>query len=130
MAWEVRSFLDASGVSQVAAFFEARNVHGITSVERAKFYAKLELLQEHGLSLLSIGPDLLEALKGETNLYSLRLRTRNNPRVILCALPRRRTLVLLRAFKERDRGDYRSAIVKARRLRDLVVSDPGRWAPP
>lgn len=114
----------------MAAFFEVPSSLGVTSVERSKFLDLLLRLETLGLGLIARDSSLLESLKGEHNLYAMRLMTRNNPRVLLCALPTRRSLVLLHAFKEHDHQDYGRAIKKARRLRDLVVSDPGRWVYP
>lgn len=130
MAWLVRYFRDASGSVPVLEFFAVPNAHGITLQESVRFRGRLDRCREEGLGLMARGSDFLESLKGEHNLYALRVVTRNNPRVLLCALPRQRCLVLLHAFKEHDPKDYRSAVGRARRLRDLVVSDPGRWVTP
>ncbi len=108
----------------VAEFFRLPSTIGITRAERHKFLAKLELVGEHGLELLQRQSDVLEKLHGEENLLSLRLLTPNNPRVIACALPGQRCIVLLHAFKEKKQRDYDRAIATASRRRDLVVADP------
>ncbi len=124
MGWEVRSFREADGSRTVAAFFTLPSTIGITPAERRTFLAYLELVGKHGLDLLRRESDVLEKLRGEENLLSVQLSTHSNPRVIACALPGRRCIVLLHAFKEKKRRDYVRAITTARRRRDLAVTDP------
>ena len=100
----------------VADFFTLSSSIGITSAERAEFVAYLELLSRQS--------DVLEKLKSEDNLYAIRLLTSNNLRIIVCALPRQRWIVLLHAFKEKKRRDYDRATQTARTRRDLVRTDP------
>jgi len=80
---------------------------------------------EHGLDLIARRSSVLEPMRGESNLYSIRLRgTTNNPRVLACALRGHRCIVLLHAFKELRPSAYRRELPVARRRRDLVVADP------
>lgn len=126
--WAVRYFRDQRGRLPVAEFFELPSVIGITKVEHVKFRARLELVRVHGLGLIACDSDVLEPLKGETNLYSVRLRgTTNNPRVVACALSRYRCIVLLHAFKELRPGAYRRELPLARVRRARVTADPARW---
>ena len=124
MRWEVRFYREEDGSMPVAEFFTLPSSIGITRAERQKFLARLELISEHGLGLLQRESDILEKLRGEENLFSLRLSTHNNPRVIACALPGQRCIVFLHAFKEKDRRDDDRAITTACRRRDPVVADP------
>ncbi len=123
-SWEVRFYRKEDGSRPVADLFALPSTIGITRAERRKFVAYLELISEHGLDLLQRQSDVLEKLRGEENLLSIRLLTQNNPRVIACALPGRRYIVLLHAFKENKPRDYVRAITAARRRRDLVIADP------
>ncbi len=126
--WAVRFYRDQRGRRPVADFFEARTGLGITDVERVKLYARLVLVREHGLGLIARGSSVMEPLRGESNLYSIRLKgTTNNPRVLACALAGRRCIVLLHAFKELRPRAYRREIPRARSRRDLVVADPDAW---
>ena len=126
--WAVRYYRDRRGRLPVADFFALPSVIGITKVEHVKFRARLELVREHGLGLIACDSDVLEPLKGETNLYAVRLRgTTNNPRVFACALSRHRCIVLLHAFKELRRGAYRRELPLARTRRARVAADPARW---
>jgi len=125
--WSVRYFRDDRGRLQVAEFFVVPSSDGITKAERVKFLARLEIVGEHGLTLLARQSDVLESLKGHDNLYSIRLKTANNPRVLACALPAHRCIVLLTAFKELDNKAYKRALVVAERRRDLAVADPVRY---
>jgi hypothetical protein len=123
--WAVRYYRDQRGRLPVALFFELPSAIGITKLERVKFYAYLALVREHGLDLIARRSSVLEPLRGESNLYSIRLRgTTNNPRVLACALRGHRSIVLLHAFKELRPSAYRREVPVARRLRDLVVADP------
>ena len=124
MRWEVRFYREEDGSMPVADFFKLPSSIGITRAEQRKFLARLERIGDHGLGLLQRESDILEKLRGEENLFSLRLLTHNNPRIIACALPRQRCIVLLHAFKEKNRRDYDRAITTARRRRDRVVADP------
>jgi len=126
--WAVRYYRDQRGRLPVAVFFELPSTIGITKVERVKFYARLALVREHGLGLIVRESDVLEPLRGETNLYSIRLRgTTNNPRVLACAVAGRRCIVLLHAFKELRHRAYRRELPLARSRRDHVVADPAAW---
>jgi hypothetical protein len=126
--WAVRYYRDQRGRLPVADFFELPSTIGITKVERAKFYAYLMLVREQGLGLIARSSSVLEPLRGETNLYSIRLRrTTNNPRVLACSLAGHRCIVLLHAFKELRTGAYRRELPLARSRRDLVVADPEAW---
>jgi hypothetical protein len=122
--WEVLFFREEDGLRPVAEFFKLPGAIGITPAERRKFLAYMELIGEHGLELLQRQSDVLEKLHGEENLLSVQLLTPNNPRVIACAIPRKRCIVLLHAFKEKKPRDYVRAITTARRRRDLVIADP------
>jgi hypothetical protein len=111
----------------VADFFEVPSAIGITKVERVKFYAYLLLVREQGLALIARSSSVLEPLRGETNLYSLRLHgTTNNPRVLVCALSGHRCIVLLHAFKELRPGAYRRELPVARARRARVNAEPAR----
>ena len=126
--WAVRYFRDPRGRLPVAGFFELPSAIGITKVERAEFFAYLVLVGEQGLGLIARGSYVLEPLRGETNLYSIRLQgTTNNPRVLACALGGHRCIVLLHAFKELRPRAYRRELPLARSRRDLVVADPLAW---
>jgi len=126
--WAVRYFRDERGRLPVADFFELPSVIGITKVERVKFYARLELVREQGLGLIARSSSVLEPLRGETNVYSIRLRrTTTNPRVLACAVSGRRCIVLLHAFKELRPRAYRRELPLARSRRDRVVADPVAW---
>ena len=126
--WTVRYFCDQRGRRPVADFFELPSAPGITKVERVEFYARLALVREHGLGRIARGSSVLEPLRGETNLYAIRLHgTANNPRVLACAVAGRRCIVLLHAFKELRPRAYRRELPLARSRRDLVVADPGAW---
>lgn len=126
--WAVRFYRDQRGRRPVADFFEAPTGLGITDVERVKFYARLVLVREHGLGLIARESSIMEPLRGESNLYSIRLKgTTNNPRVLACALAGRRCIVLLHAFKALRSFAYRREIPRARSRRDLVVADPDAW---
>lgn len=126
--WSVRYFCEQGGSMPVADFFALPSRIGITLVEKTKFLARLELVRDHGLALIPRDSDVLETIADARNLYSLRIpRTRNNPRVLACALEGQRTIVLLHAFKELNRRAYRRAIPVAERRRDQVESDPERW---
>lgn len=126
--WAVRYFRDPRGRLPVADFVELPSSIGITKVERAKFFAYLVLVGEQGLGLIARGSYVLEPLRGETNLYSIRLPgTTNNPRVLACALGGHRCIVLLHAFKELRPRAYRRELPLARSRRDLVVADPLAW---
>lgn len=124
MSWQVRFYREEDGSMPVAEFFKLPSTIGITPAEQREFRARLELVAEHGLELLQRHSDVLEKLQGEENLLSLRTLTHNNPRVIACALRGQRCIVLLHAFKERQRRDYDRALTIARRRRDLVVTNP------
>ena len=126
--WAVRYFRDERGRLPVADFFELPSVIGITKVERVKFYARLELVREQGLGLIARSSSVLEPLRGETNVYSIRLRrTTTNPRVLACAVSGRRCIVLLHAFKELRPRAYRRELPLARSRRDRVVAGPVAW---
>ncbi len=126
--WAVRYFRDERGRLPVADFFELPSVIGITKVERVKFYARLELVREQGLGLIARSSSVLEPLRGETNVYSIRLHgTTNNPRVLACAVSGRRCIVLLHAFKELRPRAYRRELPLARSRRDRVVAGPVAW---
>ena len=66
--WVVRYFRDERGRLPVADFFELPSIIGITKVERAKFYARLELVREHRVGLIARDSDVFEPLQGEMNL--------------------------------------------------------------
>ena len=126
--WSVRYFRDERGRLPVAEFFEMPSSTGITKSETAKFLAYLRLVRDEGLALIARRSDVLESLRGEDNLLSLRLnRTQNNPRVLVCALPEHRCIVLLHAFKELHPRAYLRELPLARTRRDLVVDNPSRW---
>jgi hypothetical protein len=129
--WSVRYYRDERGRLPVAEFFEMPSSIGITKPELARLRAHLKLVRDEGLVLITRRSDILEAIRGEDNLYSLRLnRTKNNPRVLVCALPEHRCMVLLHAFKELHKNAYRHELPKARTRRDRVVADPTRWVDP
>ena len=112
----------------MADFFELPSAPGITKVERVEFYARLALVREHGLGRIARGSSVLEPLRGESNLYAIRLHgTTNNPRVLACSVAGRRCIVLLHAFKELRPKTYRRELPLARSRRDLVIADPGAW---
>lgn len=126
--WSVRYYCDQDGRVPVADFFAVPSDIGITRAERVKFFTRLELVAESGLDLIQRQSDILESLKGETNLLSLRLKKMtNNPRVLACALEGHRCIVLLHAFKELSRTAYRRELPTGRTRRDAVTSDPSRW---
>lgn len=126
--WLTRYYCDEDGSLPVAEFFKLPSRTGITNAEKVKFVARLERIQEVGLELIQRQSDLLEQLKGEDNLYSIRLKNKsNNPRVLACALGGHKTIVLLHAFKELDRSAYKRAVPTARTRRDRVTQDPLRW---
>lgn len=129
--WSVRHYRDERGRLPVAEFFAMPSSIGITAAERTKFLAHLKLVRESGLTLLGRASDVFESLQGEANLYSIQLnRMANNPRVLACALPGHRCIVLLHAFKELRRNAYRHELPTARTRRDRVVADPARWVDP
>ena len=120
--WLILYFRNEKGDEPVKEFFELPSKIGITSGEKKMFEQRLKWVQQKGLHLLRERSDVLEKLKSEDNLYSLRIpRTTNNPRVLLCALVGRpNCLVLLHAFKEKKKKDYDKGIALARKRRDLV----------
>ncbi|BAZ26032.1 hypothetical protein NIES4073_69380 [Kalymmatonema gypsitolerans NIES-4073] len=70
--------------------------------------------------------DILDKIKGEKNLYELRLdNTPNNPRIFLCALIGKR-LILLHAFKKKGRKTPKLEINIAAKRRDLVLANEDR----
>lgn len=126
--WSVRQYCDDRGMKPVEVFFVVPGPLGITRVERAKFQLYVKYVGQHGLGLLSRQSALLESVQGLQNLYSIRLnRTRNNPRVLACALSGDKTIVLLHVFKETDRKAYSRALLIAVVRRDRVMEDPLRW---
>jgi len=128
MNWEFRFYRAPDGSIPVAKFFTLPGTIGMTPAERRKFLAYLELIGVHGFDLLQRQSDVLEKLQGEEILLAVRLRTHSNPRVIACALPGRRCIVLLHAFKEKGRRDYVRAITVAHGRRDRVIADPKSYA--
>lgn len=121
--WRTIYFADCKGNSPVKAFFEQPSDKGITAGETKMFAKRLSWVQERGLELIKERGDVLESLQDEDNLYSLRVPSKtNNPRILLCAIPDKKILVLLVAFKEKSRKDYRKAIKEARKRRDDVIS--------
>lgn len=121
--WKIVYFRDEKGHRPVKAFFELPSSIGITEGEKKMFEQRIKWVEEQGLELARERSDVLEHLKGENNLYALRIRSKaNNPRVLLCAIPGRKALVLLHAFKEKNRKDYTKAIKIAATLRDKVLA--------
>jgi hypothetical protein len=122
--WKVVYFRDAKGHEPVKEFFGQPSSIGITRGEAKMFQQRLAWIRQRGIELMRERKDVLEPLVGEKNLYSLRiLRTTNNPRVLLCAVSGRPNyLVLLHAFKEKGRKDYKKAIETAKARRDLLIS--------
>lgn len=95
-------------------------VHELTNPERRRFVTRVKYVQQKGLALIRDRPDILESVKGENNLYSLRLpKSQNNPRFLLCASINQ-TLYVLHGFKEKDARDYDRAIRVARKRRDAL----------
>lgn len=121
--WRVVYYRDSKGNRPVKDFFEMPSSIGITEGEKKMFEQRLSWVTEKGLSLMEKRSDVLESLKGEDNLYSLRIRSKpNNSRVLLCAVPGTKLLVLLHAFKEAKKKDYAKAIKLARTRRDQVLT--------
>lgn len=115
--WEIEYFTDKKGNSPVREFFEMPSRIGITHIEAQKLMTNLNYLKYKG-----VGPNSgkLEKIKGEENLYSLRILTINNPRVLLCVrIGEPNCIVLLHAFKEKSKSDYKAAINIARQRRDI-----------
>ena len=126
--WAVRYFRDERGRLPVADFFEVPSVIGITKVERVELFARLELVREQGRVPNARSSSVLEPLRGEANISSIRLHgPTNDPRVLACAVAGRRCIVLLHAFKELRPRAYRRELPLARSRRDLVAADPDTW---
>jgi phage-related protein len=95
----------------------------LTSGELKQFQVRVMLLTQKGLSLLLERSDILDKIKGEKNLYELRLdNTPNNPRIFLCALVGKR-LILLHAFKKKGRKTPKLEIKIAVKRRDMVIAN-------
>lgn len=125
--WRVIYYKDSKGDRPVKNFFELPSSIGITEGEKKMFEQRLSWVEAKGLPFARERPDVLEPLKSEDNLYSLRVRSKpNNSRVLLCAVPGTRLLVLLHAFKEKSTKDYTRAIKVARTRRDQVLAAPSK----
>ena len=98
-------------------------VEELTNAERSRFITRVKYVQQKGLGILAERSDILESVKNEKNLFSLRLpRSQNNPRFLLCARAGK-TLVVLHGFKEKSASDYDKAIRIAKRRRDNLESE-------
>jgi phage-related protein len=111
--WRVLYYKDGKGNQPAKAFLQDE----LTEAEQESFDTRLKYVRLKGLQ---VRDDVMESLKGESNLFSLRLpKSQNNPRFLVCAVSGRR-LVLLHGFKEKSSGDYEKAISIARKRRDIV----------
>lgn len=121
--WKVVYFKDAKGNEPVKDFFKQPSRVGISIAEKKKFERRLLYLKEQGLRLIYEQASILEKVKQETNLFSLRIpNKKNNPRVLLCLLPETQCFVLLHAFKETHKNAYERHLPIARKRRDLVCN--------
>lgn len=118
--WQIVFYRDSDGTEPVQQFLQDSS---LTPGELKQFQVRLTLLTQRGLSLLLERSDILDKIKGEKNLYELRLdNTPNNPRIFLCALIGKR-LVLLHAFKKKGRKTPKLEINIAAKRRDLVLAN-------
>lgn len=116
--WQIKFYLDnEEEISPVRQFLQDA---ALTKGELKQLQLRLKLLQAYGLQLLIKRADILTKIKGEDNLYELRLdNTPNNPRIFLCALTDKR-LFLLHGFKKKSRKtpkrEISTAIQRQKRL--------------
>ncbi|MEM9541933.1 MAG: type II toxin-antitoxin system RelE/ParE family toxin [Cyanobacteria bacterium P01_E01_bin.42] len=116
--WQIEFYSDdEEAISPVRQFLQDA---ALTKGELKQFQFRLKLLQAYGLQLLIERSDILAKIKGEDNLYELRLdNTPNNPRIFLCALTDKR-LFLLHGFKKKSRKtpkrEISTAIQRQKRL--------------
>lgn len=119
--WDILYFKDDKGNEPVKDFFKQPSRTGISAAEKKKFERRLLYLKEKGLNLIYEQSSILEKVKQEANLFSLRIPNKNNnPRVLLCRLPETQAFVLLHAFKETHSNAYERHLPLARKRRDLV----------
>ncbi|MEA5470221.1 type II toxin-antitoxin system RelE/ParE family toxin [Spirulina sp. 06S082] len=109
--WQIEFYSDnEEEISPVRQFLQDA---ALTKGELKQLQLRLKLLQAYGLQLLIKRSDILAKIKGEDNLYELRLdNTPHNPRIFLCALTGKR-LVLLHGFKKKSQKTPKREITKA-----------------
>jgi phage-related protein len=118
--WQIIFYRDSDGTEPVQEFLLDPS---LTSGELKQFQVRVMLLTQKGLSLLLERSDILDKIKGEKNLYELRLdNTPNNPRIFLCALVGKR-LILLHAFKKKGHKTPKLEIKIAVKRRDMVLAN-------
>lgn len=116
--WQIQFYCEADGTEPVKEFLQDPS---LTAGELKQFQTRLSLLAEKGLLLMIQRADILDKIKTEDNLYELRVdNTPNNPRFFLCAMTGKR-LILLHAFKKKDRKTPSKEIAIAAQRRDLVM---------
>src|SRR4051794_22145891 len=77
--WQVIFYQEHDGAEPARCFLDRE----LTVAEKAQFWHRVGLLAQKGLQLL--GTAILEKVKDEDNLYTLRLpKTTHNPRFLLC----------------------------------------------
>ena len=115
MSWQVL-FYKEGGTEPAMDFL----LYELTNTERSRFIKRVQYIQARGLDLVRDRPDILESVKGEDNLYSLRLPgSQNNPRFLLC-VDIGQTFYVLHGFKEKNTRDYTRAISVAKQRRDAL----------
>jgi phage-related protein len=124
--WQIE-FYTRGDTSPVQDFLQNAN---LTSSELKQLQLRLYLLRINGLQLLRERSDILSKIKGQDNLYELRLdNTVHNPRIFLCALPGKR-LILLHGFNKKSRKtptrEIKTSVERQKRLiaEEAVKDDP------
>lgn len=118
MNYEIYDFIDERGKNLINEW-----IKDLQKEERAKFYAKFDMLKKNGLTLL---PETLTD-SGVTGVYKLRGRGRVQIRPLLCAGPvcnSAEFTFLLGAKEIGDQWDPTNAPKKALKNKTILCYDP------